>query len=74
MEADREDILEVVKAHIAKIPASEKTADVLYTERLAHCQQCEHLISGVCIKCGCYVELRAAFSKQKCPNVKDRKW
>lgn len=74
MECDREDILKSVKEHIAKIPAKEKTADALYAERLAHCRQCEHLISGVCVKCGCYVELRAAFASQKCPNVKARKW
>ena len=31
-------------------------------------------ISGVCMKCGCYVEFRAAFKKNNCPNVKDRRW
>ena len=46
----------------------------LYRQRLDACMSCDHLISGVCMKCGCYVEFRAAFKGMKCPNVKDRKW
>ena len=35
---------------------------------------CEHLISGVCMKCGCYVEFRAAFKRNSCPYVRNRRW
>ena len=54
--------------------AGDKADDDLYQQRLAACQSCDHLIAGVCMKCGCYVEFRAAHKKLKCPNVKDRKW
>lgn len=69
-----EDNYKLVKEYIAKIKPNEKTAPELYEKRLEECKSCDNLISGVCIKCGCYVEFRAAFKKNKCPNVKDRRW
>jgi len=57
-----------------KIPPEQRTDDAAYRARLASCKECDQLLSGVCMKCGCYVELRAAFAAQKCPNAKDRKW
>ncbi len=67
-------ILEDIKSKIASLSADEKATAETYGKRLALCKDCDELISGVCMKCGCYVEFRAAFKSQKCPNVKDRKW
>lgn len=69
-----EDVLESITTRIEKLSEKEKADDELYTRRLQKCKNCEHLISGVCMKCGCYVEFRAAFKKQNCPDVKSRKW
>ena len=66
--------LEDIQQHLAKIPAEEKVDEAVYRQRLDSCKQCEYLVSGTCLKCGCYVELRAAFVGQKCPNVKKRAW
>lgn len=44
-----------------------------YESRLAICKECEYLVSGTCLKCGCYVELRAALKKNHCPNT-PKKW
>ena len=53
----------------------EKADDGVYKARLNVCGECEHLISGTCMKCGCYVELRAAYKKNKCPLAgKGAKW
>lgn len=66
--------LDGITERINELSPDEKADDELYSQRLNECKKCEHLISGVCMKCGCYVEFRAAFKKQNCPNAKDRKW
>ena len=68
------DILNDIKEKIAKLPENDKVNEDEYEKRLGFCKDCDNLISGVCMKCGCYVEFRAAFKKQKCPDVKGRKW
>lgn len=68
------DMLKSIKEKIAQLPPSEKCEDEVYNNRLKKCTQCDNLISGVCMKCGCYVEFRAAFKNQKCPDVSGRKW
>ena len=73
-EAAEEDTLRSIRERIDKLSEKEKTPDELYEKRLAECKNCDNLISGVCMKCGCYVEFRAAFKKNNCPNVKDRRW
>lgn len=73
-EMAEEDVLESITTRIEKLSPKEKSDDALYAKRLSACKECEHLVSGVCMKCGCYVEFRAAFKKQNCPNASDRKW
>ncbi len=68
------DILNDIKEKIAKLPENDRVSEAEYQNRLEFCKNCDNLISGVCMKCGCYVEFRAAFKKQKCPDVKGRKW
>ncbi len=58
---------ELIQQHIAKIKPQDKCDDALYNERLEKCKNCDFLISGTCIKCGCYPEFRAAFKNKKCP-------
>ena len=67
-------MLTSIVERIEKLPPAEKADDDTYKKRLAECQSCDNLISGVCMKCGCYVEFRAAFRTQKCPDTKNRKW
>ena len=73
-EAAEEDTLRSIKERIDKLSEKEKADDELYGKRLNECRNCDNLISGVCMKCGCYVEFRAAFKKNNCPNTKDRRW
>ncbi len=73
-ECAEEDVLSDINERINKLSTDEKTDSETYEKRLAFCKKCDNLISGVCMKCGCYVEFRAAFRKQKCPDVSDRKW
>lgn len=73
-ESAEADMLESIKEKISNLSPEEKADDELYNNRLAFCKQCDNLISGVCMKCGCYVEFRAAFKKMKCPDASHRMW
>ncbi len=65
---------ELIREYIKKIRPSERTEAGEYERRLELCRSCDELADGTCLKCGCYVEFRAAFRQQRCPNVKNRKW
>ena len=69
-----EDNYKLVQQYIAKIKPEEKCDDESYQKRLEICRNCDNLISGTCVKCGCYVEFRAAFRNKKCPDAKSKKW
>ena len=63
-----------VQAKLDALPAADRADESLYAARLEACKSCDHLLSGVCMKCGCYVEFRAGHRRMKCPNVKNRRW
>ncbi|MCD7827167.1 MAG: DUF6171 family protein [Clostridiales bacterium] len=74
LQSGDEDNYRLVERYIAKIPEKDRTEDETYKQRLSICSDCDNLISGVCMKCGCYVEFRAAFKNKKCPDAKGKKW
>ena len=73
-EAAEADVYADVARRVEMIPTGERTDETQYEARLTACRTCDSLISGVCMKCGCYVEFRAAYRRMKCPNAADRKW
>ena len=73
-EAAEDDVWRAVRDRVEAIPTGERADDALYQSRLDACRSCDFLLSGVCMKCGCYVEFRAAYRRMKCPNPADRKW
>lgn len=52
---------------LRSMPDSQRAPDALYQERLDRCKACGQLSMGTCMGCGCLVELRAAYKKEKCP-------
>ncbi len=68
------DMLALIKEKIEKLSPEERVSNDVYEKRLQACRACDELISGMCLKCGCYVEFRAAFKNKNCPDVKNRKW
>ena len=70
-EAFPEDYQKYVEGLLARIPAVQKASDEQYQARLSQCKACVQLSRGTCMGCGCLVELRAAYQKEKCPY---RKW
>lgn len=57
--------------YIENLDVDIRAEGALYEERLGICRECDMLFQGMCRKCGCYVELRAAVTKNACP---DKMW
>lgn len=55
------------------LPEEKRAPAEVTAQRLATCRTCDHLQNGMCVLCGCYVELRAAKRMMKCPCV-PKKW
>lgn len=68
---DGEEIYRTLREHIDNLDPELRAAEELYEERLSVCRECELLLQGMCRSCGCYVELRAAVNKNRCP---EKKW
>ncbi len=62
-----------VKKAAAVIPEKERCSEEEYQKRLLTCKECDSLLSGTCLLCGCYVEIRAAKKSASCP-APGRKW
>ena len=71
MMGEQEDYFRSLHAYIANLDPEIKAGEALYEDRLGICKECAQLYQGMCRLCGCYVELRAAVSKNVCP---ERKW
>lgn len=74
LEAGEQKSFAGVKDYLDTIDNSLKVNDDLYKKRLSLCKECDNLISGMCLKCGCYVEIRAALKNKACPDFDDKKW
>jgi hypothetical protein len=68
LEQSQGDILKKIRQLIDLMPEKEKTSGELYEQRLEICKKCDELLDGMCKKCGCYVQLRAAKCSNKCPS------
>lgn len=69
-ECDEAEILEKIQKLLAMMPDAQKAPEAEYRRRLQICKSCDSLINAQCMKCGCYVELRAAKRKERCPHEK----
>lgn len=61
-----------VRELIELLPEHIRADDEVMHRRLDMCRQCDHLYGGMCVLCGCYVQLRAAKARMKCPDVPGR--
>lgn len=62
-----------MKEYIRSIDDYLKSDEAEYKRRLDICVNCDNLFNGMCRKCGCYVEIRAAIKNNYCPDV-EKKW
>lgn len=63
-----------IMAYVSTLDKAELVSDDVFRDRINHCRGCDELISGMCRKCGCYVEIRARLIGSNCPNYDNRKW
>ena len=70
-ELDEEAYRKQLHRYIVQLDPDVKTAQQVYEKRLEACKACDYLEAGTCLACGCYVELRAAVKKNRCPY---RRW
>ena len=68
--AGKEDVLAQVEKMKKLMGRGERASDEEYEKRLSICGGCDNLLSGTCLKCGCYVEIRALSMGAKCPGKK----
>ena len=71
--ADEQAAYRLVRDWIDALPQDRRADETTYRARLTACAACDHLNSGTCALCGCYVEVRAAVANAICPQVPD-KW
>jgi len=69
---DQAALAELIRERIALLSDEQKADDSAQRARLDICRCCDHLNSGTCALCGCYVELRAAKRHMRCPDVPAR--
>lgn len=72
-EMAQEDLAAGLNEYISRISDDIRTPHEEYERRLLICKNCDSLISGMCMRCGCYVELRAAAKSNYCPDI-NKKW
>lgn len=74
LEAGEKNSFKTVSDYIANLNDDLKAEDDVYKNRLKKCKECDYLISGMCRKCGCYVEVRAVLKSNVCPDFDNPKW
>ncbi len=65
---DLDEYTQKVLEYAKSLPEFERVDDATYNYRLQLCKQCDELANGICAKCGCFVELRAAKKNSYCAS------
>lgn len=60
----------IIKKNIDILKKEDRASKELTEKRLDVCRACDRLHMGTCQACGCYVEIRAAVIRSKCPKKK----
>ncbi len=67
-EAGELELAENIKEYVNTLNDEIRADEKLYIQRLNTCKSCQMLLNGTCLKCGCYVEMRAAVKSNHCPS------
>lgn len=74
LEAGERAVYRTVSEYLDNLDHSLKISNAEYKKRLGFCKKCDFLISGMCLKCGCYVEIRAALKDKDCADFDNKLW
>lgn len=73
MEDMQQETSERIRLYVKQLPQDEKVSEEEYRKRLLLCQECNRLLNGICVECGCFIEMRAAMLVRHCP-LPWKKW
>lgn len=62
------DHTETIRLYVSNLDAEMKVDPGEYARRLEKCGRCGDMSQGVCMQCGCFVEMRAAVNIRHCPK------
>lgn len=65
---------DLINKYLSNLDSEFKVGEREYKRRLAKCEECDSLLSGTCLKCGCYAQVRAALKDSSCPDYDNPKW
>lgn len=74
LQAGEKQSYDEIKKYIGTLDSSVKVSENEYKNRLDLCRKCDQLLSGMCLKCGCYVEVRAVFKNKSCADADNVRW
>lgn len=63
-----------ISDYLKTLDKNDLVSEAEYERRITDCIKCDNLISGMCLKCGCYVEVRARLKNQDCPDENFKRW
>lgn len=67
-----QEYMEHMRTYLSGLDEDLKVEKEVYRERLSLCTDCDDLMEGLCRKCGCFVEYRAALKNKHCPGSPSR--
>ena len=74
LEAGESVTYEEIMQYVNSLDKNDLVSADIFERRISICKACDNLISGMCLKCGCYVEVRARLKNSDCPDFDNRKW
>ena len=74
LEAGERVTYDEIMRYVATLDKNELITDDIYSQRIDICKTCDNLLSGMCVKCGCYVEVRARLKNADCPDYDNKRW
>lgn len=74
LEAGEKITYDDIMRYVKTLGKDELVSDEVYKYRIEKCKNCDCLISGMCLKCGCYVEVRARLRDKSCPDANNKFW
>ncbi len=74
LEAGEKVTYDEIMQYVASLDKNDLADEEIFIQRISLCKECENLISGMCLKCGCYVEIRARLKDADCPDYDNAKW
>ena len=67
-ETEDKNLYEKIRRTVEQMDPDVRVGEDKYRHRLEQCRQCEKLLAGMCLVCGCFVEIRAANKHSYCPG------